>query len=914
MSYVPLFPSTGNRGYRKTREPDPELDEWKSRLLGAFKEIQSVGGDIVAYNHYASFTNPGLSIKENAIIPLPLNEQAAQDIKSHCHRALADNAWKLDHTQFQLTNPAWPQFLQTVVGDAEKPFDSGRLSPKLKHLTLYGPGPIPKESPHKGIPRSLHGTLTIILPSEHQGADVNLSVYTKSHRFAPAPTSVFGVTAMSWLRGVKCETEDLISGYRLALTYDLEKVDRYYPGPHYAEILESAMSCVESILEDWSSSDFPPGIEKVLFPLADESNQFPRSLVETKGRDRAVCQFLNDICPKVGCYYLFAQVTHEITENYGRVTEAVHTIDWVTTPLGLDLPIDGDFDAEKEILGFSQDKLQHRDTNGDDDDDDDDDDSLSSWESEGRSRTHPYRYMAVIIVPWEGVMSLIEGHVQIYASGSRTSGHDPGSCEFYGHLVENLVGMVTTEMERSPNDKKAREIMLDVMARLSRTGAVLAASAVERIIELSLASGDKELYDNIIAVTSFSTSSDATNTVKLLEKHLTKEYLDKGDVVYWDDWLGLLQGRPFKDFRRNYTNIKLNFENETLSKSFDAWAMAELDWRIEAEQEWDSLDCNMALDWIKERSEKQDWILNRFLPSITEKAGRKFLFDLLHALQKENGKPGFLNATAMRRSIMQRGFGKLIIQIQDFGKRSDPIITHFLSCIQDCHLGGLPEEARGLMAAASVGLAKSRHSSPPEMDWSRAIMKSFANPLAEMFGRGVAEPVPEFGELVEVLIRDFISTNLTPIPVKPDGWTYDARGCSSCHECQQLDTFLASPTNQSWDCIAPKKRRKHIKEILSSDTTLRLQTTPRGVLIVTKTGGEYQPKVEKWQAAYRELKNLVNSFRNGAMRGCLGDEKYRELVLLEGYAKHSAELGVAGTRRRATSPGYEPESQRRRVM
>lgn len=196
-------------------------------------------------------------------------------------------------------------------------------------------------------------------------------------------------------------------------------------------------------------------------------------------------------------------------------------------------------------------------------------------------------------------------------------------------------------------------------------------------------------------------------------------------------------------------------------------------------------------------------------------------------------------------------------------------------------------------------------------------MEGLVKHLAGLFERGEAVPVPEFGELVELLIRDFIHTTVPPFPAEPNGWTYDARGCA-CSDCWELRTFLASPVMQTWEFPAPQKRRKHIEEMLLGDTySFRIETTQTRspyTLVVTKTGGEHQLKVKKWQDAYQQLNSLVAPFRNEAMRGCLGDEKYRELILLEGYVQYVALVGVAGARRRAPSTLDEPEPQQRRVM
>lgn len=75
--------------------------------------------------------------------------------------------------------------------------------------------------------------------------------------------------------------------------------------------------------------------------------------------------------------------------------------------------------------------------------------------------------------------------------------------------------------------------------------------------------------------------------------------------------LGPLTGRSFQDFRQSCACLKLCLDNEALSQSLDVWVLDMLDLKMETEQKWDSHDCRVALDWIRERSEKQDWILNR---------------------------------------------------------------------------------------------------------------------------------------------------------------------------------------------------------------------------------------------------------------------------------------------------------------
>ncbi|UPK96318.1 hypothetical protein LCI18_007253 [Fusarium solani-melongenae] len=653
------------------------------------------------------------------------------------------------------------------------------------------------------------------------------------------------------------------------------------------------MARTRHILKDWSSHF--PGVNRLFFPLIDKARERPESLEDTKGHDRTVCQFLSDICPEAGCYFLLARVTHEVTEDCGTVSAVTHTIDGVSTPHGLDLPIVGSVDARREILGFSQYDLELREADSDDLEDN------PEWACEEGEYSRRYHDTAALIIPREQILDVIDsGKLPHYVRS-----YDDNT--FRHQAVENLINMLTTGMESFPDDQKTRQVLLDMLTRLSGDGEILRAPAVERILELSLESGDMDLYSKTIAVTSFATSSDSMRVAKLIEPHLVKEYIDKGNTVNWNDWLGPLTERNFQDFRQSCTSLKHGIENEALSLSLDAWVLDALDLKMETQQKWEYSDCRLALDWISERSEKPDWILNKFLPNIAAHASRTYLLNLMYSLWKRNGDPGFLNAPAMCRSIIQHGFEKLEIRAKDFDYSGIPEddTNFFVLCIEESHVGGLPEEASRLIAATSAGLAKSRQTWNLQRNYGRAnsIMQRLVAPLAGLIARGRAVPVPEFGELVELLVRHSIRTTLPPFPPEPDGWTYDSSGCS-CSDCRELKKFLVSP-----------KRRKHIESMLLVDAhCFRVETTRNRspyTLVVTKTGGEHQLKVARWQDAYQQLRILVAPFRNQPMRGCLGDEKYRELILLEDYAQHAAPAGV---RRRATSTVDEPELQRRRVM
>lgn len=100
--------------------------EDNEELLQVLDSIQSTG-KIATFSRYSAFVNPGLTIRGNHLIPLPLKEDDAQAIKSVCRQApfghgdntVVDtsvrNTWELDASKFELVNSQWPGFFDGLL-------------------------------------------------------------------------------------------------------------------------------------------------------------------------------------------------------------------------------------------------------------------------------------------------------------------------------------------------------------------------------------------------------------------------------------------------------------------------------------------------------------------------------------------------------------------------------------------------------------------------------------------------------------------------------------------------------------------------------------------------------------------------------------------------------------------------------
>ena len=84
---------------------------------------------------------PGLHLKDSGIIGLPLSPHDALRIKRQAFQGcISDNSdslgCELSPGQFEVRNPAWHAFVQSVALDATKPFDIGPVHTTLRRLIL----------------------------------------------------------------------------------------------------------------------------------------------------------------------------------------------------------------------------------------------------------------------------------------------------------------------------------------------------------------------------------------------------------------------------------------------------------------------------------------------------------------------------------------------------------------------------------------------------------------------------------------------------------------------------------------------------------------------------------------------------------------------------------------------------------
>jgi hypothetical protein len=350
-----------------------ESQVWRDTLLECLDKIKSVGDFAVSKQHTA-FPNPGLQIEGSHIISLPLTEPDAEAIKSIAKQAtygtgeqsIVDTSvrktWELSPSEFQFANPQWESYFNTtILASAADGLGLQNITASLQKLLLYEKGSFFKRHKDSETEDGMLGTLVVCLPSRHHGGAVHLSFKSENRTLATDLTPLWDLTALAWFSDVSHEVAELTDGYRLVLTYKLIQND----GPkHSAQFFQHQLDQLRTILEGWE--DAGVSTETPLFyPLDHQYSNQPLSIGRLKGRDRAVCQSLQNAGSDSNVLVFLAPMTHVEyhDDDYGdpgqnTFSQGVYKCNGVKLASKLDVDEEGilradifDADPDDETIG-----------------------------------------------------------------------------------------------------------------------------------------------------------------------------------------------------------------------------------------------------------------------------------------------------------------------------------------------------------------------------------------------------------------------------------------------------------------------------------------------------------------------------------------------------------------------------------
>ncbi|KAF5021733.1 hypothetical protein F66182_6234 [Fusarium sp. NRRL 66182] len=888
---------------------------WKQTLFETLNAIQSTG-NIASFSTYQLFINPGIKIHGHSIVPLPLTDHYAEVIKKVCKAsqdadadadAAASNVWELDYTKFELTNPMWPSFLGKVACDITKALGASNTMLKLQKLTLDEPGSPTQACQGSNQGDDTIGTLVIFLPSEHQGGNIRISFGDKTSTFSTASLPALDLSAIGWFSDADCQIDELVSGYRLTITYTL---CQNTPTKSSAGEPSLKRGRVADLLRNWPSQYSDS--RKVLYKLDDEQGIGPLSLQEVKGRDLVVCQILYDVCSEAGLYMLFAEITHEVLDDCGD-RSVTSTIEGLYTPNGQPLTANKALNARREVLGFDLEELEKRKP----DSDDEDDPNMPGWElTEEGETTRRYHDHAIVLIPKGGLFDLVklDGRHNPQWKASRA----PQTVEAYDKGLGGIVAMIVRDLEKFSQDSKALMLATRVINTLSTAQDAIKRLFIAPFAVWSLKSGDLTLYNMALRVAPVPIAGALT-------EYLAKIYGGKEDTIKWKEWLDHIPESNIVDFRVAYGCLWCGIYsvNKPIAKSFYEWAQSTMDEKVESREEWDFRDLDLIIERLRERHEKQDWIINSMLPKIASggntKSHEALLVHLLHYIYEHGDEPEFANAKEMYQTMIRNSGRRLNFPpqaLEPTGSWSSPVPNHDESCgffmrlIMESHDMGAAEEISRILAETFIGLVREKSRWLLVKDVFGVIHCLIA-PIIRLFAEGRSAPVPAVGDMLELIVRMVIRLDLPKLS-SGGGLVFRERGCGFCDDCMALNQFLTHPDQRFWNFTAPADRRTHIEHALRVNPSLEITTaqqpTQDGCLTLTvvKKAPELPLSLQNWQYNYAGLRRVLQPLEGGFMEGFLGKQRYCEVILLQGVTPFATAPQAAGVRRWASEEEAGP--------
>ncbi|KAF5608726.1 uncharacterized protein FSUBG_4395 [Fusarium subglutinans] len=840
-----------------------EETDWKKKLFASLNAIQAEP-KLVCFRSYQEFVNPGLKIGGQQIIPLPLTDHYADIIKQLSHSVQgtdnkAQNVWELDRAQFDLINPAWPSCLDRITQEITKELDieNALLSPTK--LTLQGLGPVAEQDQRLEQSDHIVGHISVCLPSEHQGGDIGVSLGGRRTTVSTATSSALDLSAIGWISPAHSLATELVSGYRLTISYI---VHRFSDGQSTVPPSYVGSGRVEEVLQMWQRRHF--STKKILYKLDDKEGTGVLSLQEAKGRDRAVCDTLSTACSEAGLYMLFAEITQEVTYNTLRKT-VESSINGLFTPEGQFLAENKELDAENEVLGFDVDRQWEIEPASDDDEG-----MSNEYLMEEHDMTRRWHDHAVILIPKQGLLELVR------PDGSPNTSRRPGlpirDQETHHPGVAPVVAMVVDDLEKNPAGAiKVAENIIDKLCDPGNDTQVLC-TCINPIVNWCLRSGYMPLYTTAFRKTPIT-------VVHVLTEYLASKYEGSEDSIDWKEWLDDITKKPivelgtwYRDFSRTILAV-----SPPVWKSFDEWSETIMDEKLNTELNWEYKDLEMILDLIRLRGDSTQWIVN---------------------------SDGELNFSPLRLEPTEEAW---LVETP----RHDLICAPFIRLITECHaIGAFVEASRVIEETFSLFVAEKARWILVKDPFG--IIFCLITPLIRLAADGLWRKIPALLDTLELLVRKIIRLDLPRQSQAGGGLVFRERGCGFCEDCAELDRFLTSPQNTVWEFNAPKTRRLHIEHAIGVEKSLQAlrildQTTGTcEKLKVTKTAVQAEPDLRSWIYNYNGLERVLQPLRGDFMRNALGEQRYREIILLAGVSPYGPPLNSPEVRRPPTADESQP--------
>ncbi len=271
-------------------------------------------------------TLPGMEVDGIGPIGLPLGNAQAKELIQQCQQApygkgtktLVDigvrRVWELDPAKFQLTNPQWDAFIDSIVKEirSELGLQNLELNAHLYKLLVYEKGGF--FLPHKDGEKldGMVATLVVALPAVHAGGELVVSHEGKSQVISMTGAATGReVSYAAFYADCEHEVRKVTSGYRLCLTYNVTLARSKKKSGVKAPSFHNVTTRVAETLTKWSlqlcktsktlkAGKETPGV-KLAVTLSHEYTKDGLRINQLKGTDRATADVLFEAAKQANC-------------------------------------------------------------------------------------------------------------------------------------------------------------------------------------------------------------------------------------------------------------------------------------------------------------------------------------------------------------------------------------------------------------------------------------------------------------------------------------------------------------------------------------------------------------------------------------------------------------------------------------
>ncbi|RYP77588.1 hypothetical protein DL769_003361 [Monosporascus sp. CRB-8-3] len=396
----------------------------------------------------------------------------------------------------------------------------------------------------------------------------------------------------------------------------------------------------------------------------------------------------------------------------------------------------------------------------------------------------------------------------------------------------------------------------------------------------------------------------------------------------WEECLGeLVIGLPtLEHVSSALDTVEGLLARDELKQSFLQWRSSADMYRFDNKDSLGSKDLDLALNIITSKADDDEWINSRLAQKLKECADRALLYLLLDGLFRKGEKNELARAEAIARRVLDATLPKLRLEIDDFSTsmvENQPrdaysrasswnyptcAVANFVRYLDlflrynfrdlsrqllETSCGHIVKSLRNGSSKPGAGPSGIIYSAREKIEYMpSSFVREFLEDLVGIAEKHQLPEIPSLRELFEILFRRYVLVGLPIFPPPPPGWTHKPRSCRDpyrrdpCPHCAELNQFLVASDQVQARFTKAQTCRDHIEKQLNSQF-FRWWTESSSVrgynstLVVTKLGTEYAEDVQQFLRSVARIEDGVRVFARDYVRRLLGDELYRELILLE---------------------------------